>query len=421
MLDEQAVGDGMTEDLDATLSALADSARATDERLRTLARALVGRIVIDLSRGDGRPSRGIDTIARGPMAHGGDLDVEASLDALIDARAGRRLVDAEQLVTRQWVQRNHALSLIIDRSGSMEGERLVCAALGAAVFAHQAPTDHSVLAFAADVLVLKSQDVPRSPASVVDDILALRGFGTTDVALALRASAAQLERSKANRRIAVLLSDGRATAGDDPLAAARLHDTLHVIAPADAAEDDEGGLDQAEAIARAGGGQLVTVAAPSELPNALLRILRQSRLGGFTVLVRDGRVLLAKGDYGHRRWALPGGLVEDGEFSSEAAVRETKEETGLDVELGPLVAVVELRRIVLQVFLAEITGGTERPEPGEISELRWFALDELDAIADDTWALATTIARTALTDGFTPFTSAPLTGPGGDAEPLWTV
>ena len=50
---------------------------------------------------------------------------------------------------------------------------------------------------------------------VLDAVLALRGFGTTDVAGALTAAADQLSRSRAGRRITVLLSDCRATTPGD--------------------------------------------------------------------------------------------------------------------------------------------------------------------------------------------------------------
>ena len=75
----------------------------------------------------------------------------------------------------------------------------------------------SVIAFAADALVLQGLGERRAPAALVDDLLSLRGKGRTDLALALRTAARELAREPAAERLAIVLSDCRATAGDDPL------------------------------------------------------------------------------------------------------------------------------------------------------------------------------------------------------------
>jgi ADP-ribose pyrophosphatase YjhB (NUDIX family) len=91
-------------------------------------------------------------------------------------------------------------------------------------------------------------------------------------------------------------------------------------------------------------------------------------------LIRDeqGRVLLVETGIGKRAWNMPGGRVERRERPDEAAVREIREETGLDVELGDLL-LVDGRgsRAIVFVFGCTVIGGQERPQPGEIHQLRW--------------------------------------------------
>ena len=79
--------------------------------------------------------------------------------------------------------------------------------------------------------------------------------------------------------------------------------------------------------------------------------------GGGVLLIRRGT------DPYEGMWALPGGFVEVGETVENAAVREAKEETNLDVELERLVGVYSepdrdpRGHNVSVTFLARITGG----------------------------------------------------------------
>jgi len=262
-LDESAVDDAMDDDPDAMLALLADLTGATDPKLRDLAKRLAGRLFLDVAkRGPIRP-RGIGKMATLPYRpDAGDVDLDASMGAIVEARAARSAIDPEELKVRSWVKPGTAIALCVDRSGSMGGEPLATSAVAAAAVAWRAPEDYSVITFGKDVVVVKSQESSKGSELVVNDVLTLRGFGTTDLAGALRTASEQLSRSRAGRRIAVVLSDCRATVEGDVAAAARGLDEVVIIAPA---EDDA----EARALASQIGARLATVTGPSEVPAAL--------------------------------------------------------------------------------------------------------------------------------------------------------
>jgi Mg-chelatase subunit ChlD len=257
----------MAEEPDEMLALLADLTGATDRSLRELARRLAGRLYLDLARtGPIRP-RGVGRLIEQPFRpDGGDLDLDASLEAIIAARGAGEAVDPERLRIRAWATPATALCLLVDRSGSMGGAPLATAAVAAAAVAWRVPQDYSVLSFSKEVVAVKSQDRHREVAEVVDGVLALKGFGTTDLAGALMAAHVQLLRSRATRRITVLLSDCRATEPGDAARAARMLEELVIIAP-------EGDSEDAEDLADQVGARVTTVTGPSEIPAALLRVL----------------------------------------------------------------------------------------------------------------------------------------------------
>ncbi|MGZ4769953.1 MAG: vWA domain-containing protein [Ilumatobacteraceae bacterium] len=268
-LDESAVAEGLRDDPDEMLALLADLAGATDQRLRELARQLAGRLFLDLARRGPSARRGIGRILEQPYRpDGGDLDLDASFDAIAEAVAGGIALDAERLRVRSWSTADTALCLLVDRSGSMGGKPLATAAVAAAAIALRSPRSYSVLAFGKDVVAVKSQESEKSGERVVTDVLSLRGHGTTDLAGALRAAADQLGRSRATRRITVVLSDCRATVDGDVDAAAAALPEVVVVAPAGDGE---------EAVRFAGrcGARIATVDGPAHVLDALATVLER--------------------------------------------------------------------------------------------------------------------------------------------------
>ena len=66
-------------------------------------------------------------------------------------------------------------------------------------------------------------------------------------------------------------------------------------------------------------------------------------VGVGAVIVQDGQVLIVKRKYEPLagQWSLPGGGVELGETLEDSIVREMLEETGLDIEVGPVIEVFD--------------------------------------------------------------------------------
>ena len=266
-LDESVVEQAMSEDPDEMLAMLADLTGATDPALRELARRLAGRLFLDVAkRGPSRPRGTGKLVTQRYRPDGGDLDVDASLDAIVSARSAGVAIDPEGLRVRSWATPGTAICLLVDRSGSMGGKPLATNAVAASAVAWRTPDDYSVLTFGKDVVAAKSQDVAKSNELVVDSVLALRGFGTTDVAAALMAARDQLARSTAGRKVAVLLSDCRATVGGDAISAALGLDELVILAPE---SDDE----EAQELAAAVGARITTVSGPSDAAAAVGRVL----------------------------------------------------------------------------------------------------------------------------------------------------
>lgn len=265
-LDEAALDELLRADPDAALAMLSDMATATDPLLRARARLLAARVFMRLGRAGRSRQRGFRCLAPEAGRDDGDLDLERTIE-----RAGGRPRSREELVVRRWRAPRRALALLIDNSGSMRGQALASAALAAAavLLAAEERAGCSVIAFAKDALVLQEQDRRRGGAAVVDDLLSLRGKGTTNLAVALRAAAQQLGRDPAAEKVALLLSDCLATEGDNPLDALAGIERLHVLGTSDEPEAVRAG----QLLARRSGGRYIPVPSVAALSRALVALL----------------------------------------------------------------------------------------------------------------------------------------------------
>ena len=105
-------------------------------------------------------------------------------------------------------------------------------------------------------------------------------------------------------------------------------------------------------------------------------------------IIQDGKILLVceKG-----KWSLPGGWCEFNMSPADNAVKETKEEAGLDVAISKIIAVQDRDKhnlppyaygVVKIFYLCEVLGGSFSDNT-ETSESRYFSFEELPPLAEE--------------------------------------
>ena len=108
---------------------------------------------------------------------------------------------------------------------------------------------------------------------------------------------------------------------------------------------------------------------------------------GVCVTNDKGELLLQKRSDKDNLWGLPGGALEIGESIEEAAIREAKEETGLDVKIEYLIGVYskyhfefpngDKSQSICYFFKGSILGGALHIDGKETFDLNFFAKDRL--------------------------------------------
>lgn len=116
------------------------------------------------------------------------------------------------------------------------------------------------------------------------------------------------------------------------------------------------------------------------------------RLQARTIIKNDNKILLVKNP-GKSFWHVPGGGMEDNEDIIKCAIREVKEETGLNIKLGNMLYVQELHDSKTKIihfeifFLASLISGEafdpnhKDTDPDGVTDIKWFSKEDLQTIA----------------------------------------
>ena len=109
-----------------------------------------------------------------------------------------------------------------------------------------------------------------------------------------------------------------------------------------------------------------------------MKKLHKTVVAAFAFIRKEETILLVKQGYGHQFWSLPGGVMEEGESIDQAAIREVKEETGLNIRLEKLIGVYSKpsEGALALTFVGEVVGGELRAD-NEIIEVCFFPLANL--------------------------------------------
>jgi Mg-chelatase subunit ChlD len=271
-LDPAALEGVIADDPDTGVALLVDLSRTTDPELRARARAVAARLLLPLARRAGEDHTGGSSHLTTTAADDGlDLDTDATLDRL----AEHPHLQAGDLRWRDWRRPGRAYVLLVDASGSVTGKPLAAAVVTAAALAGRLqPGDElAVVAFWSRVVVLRHIRSAEPPSTVLDALFDLRGGDTTDVALGLRTALGQAGLARAGRREVLVLTDGMANEGDDPVPVAASAGGAGARVQVLALSDEADARQRCARLADAGGGRVGALAGAAGAPAAVAEVL----------------------------------------------------------------------------------------------------------------------------------------------------
>lgn len=104
------------------------------------------------------------------------------------------------------------------------------------------------------------------------------------------------------------------------------------------------------------------------------------------IVVKNNKILMVKEAKKscHGKWAFPAGHLEENETIFEGIKRETKEETGCDIELKQVFPIItNSKNIIMIHILADLVNDYMQYNKNEIIETKWIELEQLKKMKAD--------------------------------------
>ena len=101
---------------------------------------------------------------------------------------------------------------------------------------------------------------------------------------------------------------------------------------------------------------------------------------------KDNKILMVQEnkEFKKGKWNMPAGKLEDTESVIEAAIRETKEETNIDIKIKGLLAIQEtiseMGQLIILYFVGEYVSGDIKYNEEEIADVKWMTVGEIKSL-----------------------------------------
>ncbi len=180
---------------------------------------------------------------------------EIDLDRTLERLAEHRILSYEDIFVLDRKKHEKAAVIMMDASGSMQGLNLSIAAIATSSLAMNLnyQDQYGVIMFSDKFNVFKGIDQPKHLDELLSGILNSLPEGRTNIGVGLLAGLKELQKTNAQHKMGILLTDGWQNIGVDPLTIATKFPRLHVI------NLPGGNPELSQKVARAGKGHFIPV------------------------------------------------------------------------------------------------------------------------------------------------------------------